>query len=98
MKVNGEIIFSATVAVDKERADQAILKEMLKYKKERIAQDLGMKIAEEKGWEDYEEDGLLKADIRLYVFTPRELKDFIDLKFQKKLMEMDIMDESFSSR
>lgn len=98
MKVNGEIVFGATVAVDKERAGKSTLVEMLKHKKERMAQDLGMKIAEEKGWEDYEEHGLLKSDIRLYVFTPQELKDFIDIKYAQKLREIGITNENISSR
>jgi hypothetical protein len=98
MKVNGEIIFSATVGIDKDQAEQAILEEMLRHKKERLAQDLGMKIAEEKGWNDFEEHGLLKSEIRLYVFTPQELKDFMDLKYAHKLKEMGITDEGTSSR
>ena len=98
MQVNSEIVFSGIVAVDKTRAEQSVLNEMLNHQKERMAQDLGMKIAEEKGWDDFEEDGLLKSEIRLYVFTPQELKDFVDLKFQRRLKEIGATDESTSSR
>ena len=87
MKVNSEIVFSATVAVDKEQAEQSNM-DIVRYKKDSIARDLGMKIADEKGWIDYEENGSIRADLRLYVFTPAELRDFCDMKFKAKLLEM----------
>lgn len=97
MKVNGEIIFSATVAVDKQLADQSN-GDAVKYKKDQIARELGMKIAEEKGWTDWEDENLLMSEIRLYVFTPQELKDFMDIKYTRKLKEMGLLDEGTSSR
>jgi hypothetical protein len=87
MRVNGEIVFSAVSAVDKERAEESNM-DIVRYNKDHIARDLGMKIAEEKGWHDYEEDGLIKSEIRLYVFTPAELRDFCDAKFKAKLLDM----------
>lgn len=87
MRVNSEIIFSATVAVDKQAAEQSKM-DMLRYKQDSIARDLGMKIADEKGWTDFEENGMIKSEIRLYVFTPAELRDFCDVKFKARLLEM----------
>lgn len=97
MRVNGEVIFSATVAVDKTQAEESKMK-MVEYQQDKIAQELGMKIAEEKGWDEYERDNLLISEIRLYVFTPQELKDFMDLKYTHKLKEMGITDESTGNR
>lgn len=87
MKVNGEIVFSATVAVDKERAEQSNM-DLLRYQKDSMARDMGMKIADEKGWVDFEEENLIRSEIRLYVFTPAELRDFCDAKFKAKLLDM----------
>lgn len=87
MKVNGEIVFGATVAVDKEQAEQSKMK-MLEYKKDSVARELGMKIADEKGWVDFEEENIIRSEIRLYVFTPAELRDFCDAKFKAKLLDM----------
>lgn len=78
-RVNGEIVFSARIAVDKEQAEHSKV-EMLKYQKEKMACELGTKIAKEKGWDEREEGGNIIAEINLYVFTPQELKDFVDLK------------------
>jgi len=97
MRVNGEIIFSATVAVDKEQAEQSKMK-MVEYKQDKIAQELGLKIAEEKGWDEYERDNMLISELTLYVFTPQELKDFLDIKYRKKLKELGLDHESLSNR
>lgn len=91
-RVNGEIVFSAAVAVDKEQA-KLLKYKMLDYQKNKMACDLGVKIAEEKGWYDYEDGCLLKSEIRLYVFTPGELKDFVGAKFKAKLQHMAATEE-----
>lgn len=96
MQVNGEIVFSVSTAVDKEQAEQSKMK-MVEYQQDKWARQLGMKIAEEKGWDEYETDNLLISELTLYVFTPQELKDFMDLKFKRRLKEMGI-DESISNR
>lgn len=87
MKTNGEIVFSATVAVPKE---DIVLSsgDIMRWKKDKLACDLGVKIADEKGWTEYEDGAMMFADIRLYVFTPAELMDFMHAKFKKKLQEM----------
>ncbi len=87
MKVNGEIVFSASAAATKEIIKMSEGK-AFDYQKEKIARDLGMKIAEEKGWVERQEDDITIAEIRLYVFTPAELMDFCDAKFKKKLQKM----------
>jgi DNA-binding NarL/FixJ family response regulator len=88
MNVNGEIVFSTTVAVTKMLADQHKSDDYIDYRKERAAMDLGAKIAEEKGWNVTILDDIITMDIRLYVFTPTELKDYMDAKFKAKLREM----------
>lgn len=95
MRVNGEIVFSVTSAVDKDQAEQSKMK-MVEYQQDKWAQQLGMKIAEEKGWNEYERDNMLISELRLYVFTPEELKDFVDIKFQRKLKEMGISEDTSS--
>lgn len=87
MKVNGEIVFGATAAATKEIIEQSN-GDAFKYKKDHIARDLGMKIADEKGWVERGEGDMVVAEIRLYVFTPAELIDFCDAKFKAKLQKM----------
>lgn len=88
MRVNGEIVFSAAIAVPKEEVELGRNHDLMRYKKEKMACDLGVKIVNEKGWTDYEDNGMVMTDIRLYVFTPAELMDFMHAKFKKKLQEM----------
>lgn len=87
MRVGGEIVFGATVSVTREEAELSKM-DIMRYKKDKMACDLGVKIMEEKGWTDYEDHGMFIADVRLYVFTPAELMDFMSAKFKKKLQEM----------
>lgn len=92
MRVNGEIVFGATVAVSKEEAELSKM-DIMRYKKDKTACDLGVKIMDEKGWTDYEDNGMVMADVRLYVFTPAELMDFMHAKFKKKLQQMAATEE-----
>lgn len=86
-RVGGEIVFGATVAVTKNEM-QMSKHDIMYYKKDKMACDLGVKIMQEKGWSHYEDNGLFVAETRLYVFTPAELMDFMHAKFKKKLQEM----------
>lgn len=93
MRVNGEIVFGATVAVPKEQIELAKTHNLLDYKQDAMARDLGLKIMEEKGWLTREEGDLVISDIRLYVFTPAELMDFCHAKFKAKLQQMAATEE-----
>lgn len=96
MRVNGEIVFAATVAVPKEQIEQAKTHNLMDYKKDRMAQDLGLKIADEKGWLDREDGDMAIAEMRLYVFTPAELMDYCHAKFKAKLQQMAATEEYLS--
>lgn len=88
MNIKTEIEYGATVAVEKERIDLSN-GELMKWKKEKVAADLGRKIAEDKGWQDeHESGGLVMAEMRLYVFTPAELMTYMDAKFKARLQHM----------
>lgn len=87
MAVKGDIIFSASVVVDRQQAEHSNV-DILKYKQDKYSMDMGMQIAEAKGWEEVEDEERTISQLTLYVFTPQELKDFIDVKFQRKLREM----------
>lgn len=97
--IKTEIKFGATIAIPTEHIKQAKTHELLQYKKDSVARDLGMKIADEKGWVDEHESGdLTIAEMRLYVFTPAELMDFMDAKFKAKLRHMAATEEYLTDR
>lgn len=85
--IKTEIMFGAAVAEAKEQVDLTH-GDMLDWKKGSVARDLGMRIADEKGWNDREEHGMYISDIRLYVFTPNELADYMEAKFKARLRKM----------
>jgi len=90
--VNSKIIFSATIELTNQIIDESMNESYIEHKKKDMAHQLGLQIVGEKGWEvEVVEDRTL-LDIRLYVFTPQELKDFIDIKLQHKLEKMGITD------
>jgi len=96
--VNSNIIFSATIELTNQIIDESMNGNYIEHKKKDMAHQLGLQIVEEKGWEvEVVEDRTL-LELRLYVFTPQELKDFIDIKFQNKLEKMGITDENFINR
>lgn len=88
MRVNGEIVFGATVAVPKEQIELAKTHNLLEYKQDAMARELGEKIMEEKGWLSRQEGDIVISDVRLYVFTPAELMDYCHAKFKAKLQKM----------
>lgn len=90
--IKTEVVFGATVAESKDNIDLS-KGDLLQWRKDRTAQDLGMKISEEKGWYDHDEGDMVISNIRLYVFTPVELGLFMDAKFKKRLREMAINEE-----
>lgn len=94
--IKTEIAFGAGVCVTKQLVDEAKTHDFVDYKKEGAARDLGMKIAEEKGWDVREDGDLIFMDMRLYVFTPMELKDYMDAKFKAKLRHMAATEEYLS--
>ena len=92
--IRTEIKFGATVAVPVEEVELAKTHDYLKWRKDRVAQELGIKIADEKGWRDeHMSSGLIIAEMRLYVFTPNELIDYMNAKFKAKLQHMAATEE-----
>lgn len=85
--IKTEIVYGATVAVPKEEINLA-KGDVLQWKKDRMSQELGMKISDEKGWYDHDDGKIVMSDIRLYVFTPAELMTYLDARFKKRLREM----------
>lgn len=96
--IKTDITFGATVAVTSEELKTARVPSLLDYKQERMAQDLGMKIAEEKGWSVRHEDDLVLSELKLYVFTNNELKDYMDAKFKAKLQYMAATEDHLTSK
>lgn len=92
MRVNGEIVFGATVAEPLHIIEE-VKHDIMRFRKDKIAQDLGIKIAEEKGWTEFVRDDMQFAELRLYVFTPTELMDFMHAKFKAKLQKMAVEED-----
>lgn len=91
--IKTEVKFGATIATDKEQIKLAKTHDFLQYQKDKMAADLGRKIAEEKGWYDHPMGDMVVSDIRLYVFTPNELTDYMDAVFKSKLRHMAATEE-----
>lgn len=85
--IQTEIRFGATVAVDKEQIKQSKTN-ILAHRKEEVAQTLGPKIAKAKGWNMRPEGNTVICEMSLYVFTPNELRLFLDAKMKQKLIDM----------
>lgn len=81
--------FGATVSIsDDEVAEKA--EGYTEYKLSVQASELGLLIAEKKGWKSswVPSMGFTEYNLRLRVFTPNELKDYMDAKFKAKLQHM----------
>lgn len=74
--IKTEILFGASVAESKENIDFS-KGDLLEWKEDKMARELGMKICQEKGWFRHEEDEIVISNIRLYVFTPEELRKYV---------------------
>ena len=88
--IRTEIEFHITVAVSKVEMQESKDMKVIDYKKERQAAEFGMLIMKEKGWKQVEpdQDGIgIIASQRLFIFTPNELKDYIDTKLKQKLID-----------
>ena len=90
--VNSQIIFSAAIHLSGKIVDDSNVDDEIEHKKAMMANQLGLQIVKEKGWEVEVVEDYTSLNIRLYVFTPQELKDFIDIKLQYKLEKMGITD------
>lgn len=82
-----EIEFGCTASVTKEEI-KTHKADILAYRREKQAADLGVLIAKEKGWQMKRQGDIAISTLILYVFTPNELRDFIDAKLKKKLIEL----------
>lgn len=85
--IKTEIKFGATSFCTKEEVEH-YRGEIKIWRRYRIAEELGRKIAEAKGWTEREDSMGNISSINLYVFTASELKDFMDAKFKAKLRHM----------
>jgi hypothetical protein len=82
-----KIEFHATVAVDRGEIAQS-KGDVLMWRKDKQAMDLGKLIADTKGWKMNPAANLVICHLDLYVFTKIELWDFIDYRIKQKLIEM----------
>lgn len=85
--IKTEIKFGAMVAFSTVELE---ITEAKKYKKDHIAANLGLKIAEAKGWIEFSDPvnpEIEIAELRLYVFTPNELADYMDAKFKMRILQ-----------
>lgn len=85
--ITTEIKFGAASAVNKEQIQQSKM-DIIKYKQTQAAHDLGEKICDVKGWKMRPEGDLCISEINLYVFTPLELKNYIEAKIKSHLLLM----------
>lgn len=94
--IKTEVMFSATVAVPNEEIARAKTHDLMGYKKDSVARDLGIKIAHEKHWHEQDEDHMKIATMRLYVFTPVELRIYMEAEFKDKLQRMAFTEQYLS--
>jgi hypothetical protein len=81
-----EIKFGVSFAVTTQ--DIALAKfDVLARQKEKFARDLGVKIMQAKGWKMRPGGELAICEQTLYVFTPNELRDYVDAKLKQKLID-----------
>lgn len=88
--IRTEIEFHINVSVSKIEMQESKDMRVVEYKKERQAADFGVLIMKEKGWRQIEpdQDGVgIIASQRLFIFTPNELRDYIDAKLKQKLID-----------
>ena len=87
--IKTDIRYGATVAFSKEELEHSNF-EIIPYKLERQAADLGVFILNKKGWIQEEHPDMEITEYRrnLYVFTPNELRDYMDAKFKERLQNM----------
>ena len=82
-----KIEFHAVVAIDREEMKRSKVN-IINYKQEAQASDLGRLIAKTKGWISHAEGSMFVSKLDLYVFTRNELQDYIDAVFKAKLQHM----------
>lgn len=85
--IKTDIKFGATSTVTKTQIAESKF-DILGRQRERAAEDLGREIAKVKGWQMCPEGDLAISELRLYVFAPNELRDFLDAKLKKRMLEL----------
>ena len=86
-EIKTETQFGVEFSVDKQLVKQSKMK-VVDYEKDKYAAELGMKIAEIKGWERTDAPFSSNYEtyrMKLYVFTPEELRKYVEGVILKKL-------------
>lgn len=82
-----KIEFHAVVVTDREQIEQAKFN-ILNHRQDNQARELGLLIAQTKGWKSKPTGDTYTSHLDLYVFTRNELHDYMDSVFKEKLLHM----------
>jgi hypothetical protein len=81
-----KIEFHATVGIHRDQIKSAKFN-IINAEQDHRAREMGILIAQTKGWKTEPVDDMHVSRLDLYVFTPTELKDYVDACLKQKLID-----------